>query len=164
MERLLKENEIVELVTNFLLNDNDWKHWHKDKTRIASLHEHWVDVILVWWKRNSEYFFIECKWKSHANSANSVNKECWLNALWQIITRMDTSRIIKKWKTKWAVNYAYKYWLWLYWESAQVALRRIPKEIAHVLNLHIFAVNDDWKVIEFKPKDFGKKYEDEYFK
>ena len=53
---------------------------------------------------------------------------------------------------------AYKYGLGLCWESAQVALRRIPKEAAEVLCLHIFAVNDDGEVIYFTPSMFGKKY------
>jgi hypothetical protein len=160
---MLNENKVVELVTSFLLNKDNWNR-HEDKTKISSLHEHWVDIKLIWWKRNSEYFLIECKWKSYAKSAKSVNKEWWLNALWQIITRMDTCRIIKTWKSKWDINRAYKYWLWLYWEAAQVAIRRIPKEVAQVLNLYIFSVNDAWKVIQFTPSQLGKKYEDEYFK
>ena len=160
---MLNENKVVELVTSFLLDKDNW-NWHEDKTKISSLHEHWVDIKLIWWKRNSEYFLIECKWKSYAKSAKSVNKEWWLNALWQIITRMDTCRIIKTWKSKWDINRAYKYWLWLYWEAAQVAIRRIPKEVAQVLNLYIFSVNDVWKVIQFTPSQLGKKYEDEYFK
>ena len=62
-----------------------------------------------------------------------------------------------------AINRAYKYGLGLYWESAQVALRRIPKEIAEVLNLYIFAVNDDGIVKQFTPSQCGKQYSDEIF-
>ena len=61
------------------------------------------------------------------------------------------------------INHAYKYGLGLYWESAQVALRRIPKEIAMVLCLHIFSVNDKGEVKYFSPSKFGKKYSDDYF-
>lgn len=158
----LTENEIVELVKDFLINKTNWNR-HIGKLKVAPLHWHWPDIELVWWKRNSEYFIIECKWKSYAKSANSINKEGWLNALWQIITRMDTCRIIKNWKSKWDINRAYKYWLWLYWQTAQVAIRRIPKEIAQVLNLYVFSVNDKWKVIQFTPSQLGKKYDDKYF-
>lgn len=61
------------------------------------------------------------------------------------------------------INYAYKYGLGLYWESAQVALRRIPKEIAEVLCLHIFSVNDDGEVKYFTPSKFGIAYTKEDF-
>ena len=36
------------------------------------------------------------------------------------------------------INHAYKYGLELYRESAQVALRRITKEVVEILWLHIF--------------------------
>ena len=35
--------------------------------------------------KNSERFIVECKGKSYAKSARSINKEGWLNALGQII-------------------------------------------------------------------------------
>lgn len=68
-----------------------------------------------------------------------------MNALGQIITRMDVKRysMARDGSGISGINHAYKYGLGLYWESAQVALRRIPKEIAEVLCLHIFSVNDD---------------------
>ena len=61
------------------------------------------------------------------------------------------------------INHAYKYGLGLYWESAQVALRRIPKEIAKVLCLHVFSVNDNGEVKYFTPSMFGKDYKKEKF-
>lgn len=61
------------------------------------------------------------------------------------------------------INHAYKYGLGLYWESAQVALRRIPKEVAEVLCLHIFSVNDKGEVKYFTPSKFGKEYARKYF-
>ena len=83
----------------------------------------------------------------------------------QIITRMDVKRysISKKEGTISGINHAYKYGLGLYWESAQVALRRIPKEVAEVLCLHIFSVNDDGEVKYFTPSKFGKEYTKEDF-
>ena len=93
-----------------------------------------------------------------------INKEGWLVALGQLITRMDTKRLTKsKDGTINGINRAYKYGLGLYWESAQVALRRIPKEAAEVLNLYIFSVNDKEIVKYFKPSDFGKDHPKEDF-
>lgn len=147
------------MVTNYLTNKKRW-NWHKDKSKIAKLHEKWVDIRLVWWKRNSEHFLIECK-KQHKNK--STNSESWINALWQLVTRMNTSRIIQSWKRKWDINRANNYGLWLHWKTAQTALRRIPKKIANVLNLYIFACCDNWKVIEFTPWKIWERYPDSKF-
>ena len=78
------------------------------------------------------------------------------------VERLSKSR--KDGKTITGINHAYKYGLGLDWESAQVALRRIPKEIATIMCLHIFSVNDDGEVKFFTPSMFGKKYSDDYFK
>lgn len=142
-------------------------NWHKDKTETSSIHGHGVDIKLIGGKRNSERFFIECKGKSYAKSAKSINKEGWINALGQIITRMNVKRFSISKTTGYisGINSTYKYGLGLCWESAQVALRRIPKEIAQVLCLHIFAVNDEGIVKMFTPSKFGKReYFDEEFK
>ena len=157
----LKEEKIAELIKDYLFCQEG--NWHEDKSKIAGLHEHGVDIFLVGGNKNSERFLIECKGKSYAKNpkaALSINKECWLLALGQIVTRMDTSRIIENGKLKGSINRAYKYGLGLYWVAAQVALRRIPKKIASTLNLHIFAVNENQKVIHFTPKDFGKQHPD----
>jgi len=116
---------------------------------------------MVGGKSNGERFFIECKGKSYAKSADSINKEGWLNALGQIITRMDSKRIISSGVHKGEPNRAYKYGLGLCWESARVALRRIPGEIAKTLNLYVFSVYDDGFVKQWTPKDFGKSYTEE---
>ena len=83
----------------------------------------------------------------------------------QIITRMNVKRLTKAKNSPGYsdINRAYKYGLGLYWKSAQVALRRIPKEIATVLNLHIFAVNDSGAVKKFTPSQFGKEYSEKDF-
>jgi len=44
--------------------------------------------------------------------------------------------------------------------GAQVALRRIPHEIAKTMNLYIFSVCDDGFVKQWSPRDFGKEHED----
>ena len=160
----ITEEYVVNQIIDFMLKKEDG-NWHYEKVEKSDLHKHGVDIKLVGGKRNSEYFFIECKGKSYSKSSKSVNKEGWLNALGQIITRMDVKRLSKsKDGTGYSgINHAYKYGLGLCWESAQVALRRIPKEIAEVLCLHIFAVNDYGKVTYFTPSKFGKEYTKEDF-
>lgn len=150
MDTKITEEFVVERIINYMINKENG-NWHSEKVVKSDLHKHGVDIKLVGGKRNSEYFFVECKGKSYAKSANSINKECWLNALGQIIQRMEH------------LNAAYKYGLGLYWVTAQVALRRIPKETAQKLHLHVFAVNDEGNVKYFTPSKFGVKYSDEKF-
>ena len=164
----ITEEYVVDRIIDYMENEKQGKgngNWHAEKTRRADLHSHGADIVLVGGSRNSEYFIIECKVKSYAKSASSINRECWLNALGQIITRMDVKRFSmpKDKKHTIQINRAYKYGLGLYWEAAQVALRRIPKVIAIVLNLHIFSVNDDGEVKYFTPGKFGKTYDDSAF-
>ena len=90
MDRLT-EQRVVELVKEYLLTKTDG-NWHEETVRQAFGHEHGADLILIGGKRNSERFTIECKGKSYAKSAASINKEGWLNALGQLITRMDTAK------------------------------------------------------------------------
>lgn len=154
MEELkITHNFIVDKVEEFLINKENG-NWHKDKSKVAGLHEHGADLIMVGGKRNSERFIIECKSKSYASSRNAINKEGWLNALGQIITRMTTSRIIKTGAKKGEPNRAYKYGLGLCSQAAEVALRRIPKEIAKTLNLYIFACDDEGNIQMFTPSQF----------
>jgi len=163
VEEKITETFVVDRIVEFLYNKEN-ANWHKEKTKKADLHHSGVDIKLVGGKRNSEYFFIECKGKSYAKSANSINREGWLHALGQIITRMNVSRFTKSKNGEAVINRAYKYGLGLYWESAQVALRRIPRKIAITLNLYIFSCNDEGKIKQFSPKDFGKVYKDDVFK
>lgn len=164
MGRKITEQFIVNQIVEFMINKPNG-NWHKEKVKKAALHEHGVDIKLVGGKRNSEYFYIECKGKSYAKSADTINKEGWLNALGQLITRMNVKKysISKNDGRISGINHAYKYGLGLCWESAQVALRRIPKEIAGILCLHIFSVNDEGEVKYFTPSMFGKKYDKEFF-
>ncbi len=146
---------IVNQVKNFLIHKENG-NWHEEKTKIAGLHEHGADLVLIGGKRNGEKFVIECKGKSYAKSCNSINKEGWLHALGQIVTRMNTSRVIKEGKMKGEPNRATKYGLGLCTQSAQVALRRIPKEIARTLNLYIFSCDDEGNIRMFTPSQFLK--------
>ncbi len=156
MEQKITEEFVVEKIKEFLINKRNG-NWHEDKITQSKTHGHGVDIKLVGGKRNSEYFLIECKGKSYSKSANSVNKEGWLNALGQIITRMDTSRTIKTGIKKGEPNRAYKYGLGLCEIGAKVALKRIPKKIAKTLNLYIFSVDDNGNVEMFTPSQFVKE-------
>lgn len=164
MKDKISEQFIVNSVVEFMLNKENG-NWHEEKVEKSDLHKHGVDIKLIGGKRNSEYFYIEFKGKSYAKSARSINREGWLNALGQIITRMDVKRysVSKEDGKISGINHAYKYGLGLYWESAQIALRRIPKEAAEVLCLHIFSVNDNGDVKFFTSSMFGKDYSNEYF-
>lgn len=164
VEQKIDEQFVIEKIIDFMINKKDG-NWHEEKIQKANLHGHGVDIKLIGGKRNSEYFFIECKGRSYSKSSTSVNKEIWINALGQIVTRMNVKRYTKSSNDGkiLSINRAYKYGLGLYWKTAQVALRRIPKEIAMVLNLHIFAVNDMGMVRYFTPSKFGKSYNDDVF-
>lgn len=153
MEQMITEGFVVEKIKEFLINKENG-NWHEEKVKESKLHGHGVDIVLVGGKRNSEYFFIECKGKSYSKSARSVNREGWLNALGQIVTRMTTCRVIKSGERKGEPNRAYKYGLGLCKEGAEVALKRIPKEIAKILNLYIFSVDDEGVVRMFTPSQF----------
>lgn len=154
-EQKLMESFIVERVKDFLIHKQNG-NWHEEKTKISKLHKHGADIIMTGGSKNGERFIIECKGKSYAKSARIVNKESWLVALGQIITRMNTSRVIKSGTRKGEPNRSYKYGLGLCETSAKVALRRIPKEIAKILNLYIFSCSDDGKIEMFTPSQFNK--------
>ena len=111
------------------------------------LHEKGCDLVLKDLKNKNQAcrFLIECKGKSYATSARSVNETVWLYALGQIITRMSV-----------VARHAYKYGLGLPEVSAQKALRRIPWQAARHLCLHIFSVDDKGKVTKYLPSDFKK--------
>lgn len=152
-EQKINETLIVEKIKEFLINRQNG-NWHEDKTKTSKLHGHGADIVMTGGSKNGERFIIECKGKSYSKSAKSVNKEGWLNALGQIITRMNSKRIISKGVKKGDINRAYRYGLGLCQESAKVALRRIPKEIAKVLNLYIFSCDDNGIIEMFSPKQF----------
>lgn len=132
MKEKIDEQFVVNKFIDFMINKENG-NWHEEKVEKSELHKHGVDIKLVGGKRNSEYFYIECRGKSYAKSAKSINREGWLNALGQIITRMDVKRY------------------------------SISKEVAEVLCLHIFSVNDEGIVKYFTPSMFGKEYTKEIF-
>ena len=158
-ERLLEEQEIVDLIVDYLINKENGQ-WHLETLKKHELHDSGADIDIRGGKKNTERFIIECKKKSHAKSANSINREGWLTALGQLISRMEANRIISSGKNKGEPNRATKYGLGLYWVGAQVALRRIPRNVAKTLNLYVFSVDEYGFVKQFSPKDFGKEKAD----
>ena len=64
----IDEDYITNKVISYMENKVNG-NWHAEKTVKADLHQHGVDIKLIGGKRNSEYFFIECKGKSYAKSA-----------------------------------------------------------------------------------------------
>lgn len=156
MEKVrITESFIVNQIHDFLINKENG-NWHSEKTKIATLHGHGADMILTGGKNNSEKFIIECKGKSYAKSHKSLNKEGWLNALGQLITRMNTARVIQCGDQKGEPNRAYKYGLGLCSISAEIARRRIPNEIAKTLNLYIFSCDDNGNITMYTPSQIGK--------
>lgn len=149
----ITETYIVERIKDFLINKENG-NWHEEKSKICSLHGHGPDIVMTGGSKNGERFIIECKGKSYAKSADSINREGWLNALGQLITRMNTNRIIRSGARKGEPNRAYKYGLGLCETAAKVALRRIPKKIAQTLNLYIFSCDDYGKIEMWTPRDF----------
>lgn len=153
-EQKITETFIVEKIKEFLINKQNG-NWHEEKSKISELHGHGADIIMIGGSKNGERFIIECKGKSYSKSAKSVNKEGWLNALGQLITRMNTGRVIKSGVRKGEPNRSYKYGLGLCETAAKVALRRIPKEVAKTLNLYVFSCDDEGKIEMFTPSQFG---------
>ncbi len=117
--------------------------------KAKELHEKGCDIIVTDSrnKNKARRFYIEAKGKSYAKSAKSIMHTNYLFALGQLVTRMGV-----------IAPHAYKYGLGLPEESAKIALRRIPWQIAHGkhLCLHVFSVNDNGEVTEYSPKDFKK--------
>ncbi|MBU0998750.1 hypothetical protein KKG24_00355 [Patescibacteria group bacterium] len=123
------------------------KNWDYN-VKTKGLHEKGCDIVVTNSrnKHKATRFLVECKGKSYAKSAKSVNETQWIYALGQIITRMSVIAM-----------HAYKYGLGLPEVSAKTALRRIPWQAARHLCLYIFSVDDRGEVTEYSPRDF-KKY------
>ena len=148
----LTENEVKRLICQFLYKKKK-ANWKQDKTIEQDLHKPKCDLVFTGGSRNGERLFIECKGKSYAKSARSINSEGWLNALGQIVTRIHICSDGKGDNNFQTVS-SYRYGLGLCRQSAEVALRRIPNAAAKILNLRIYSVDDDGKVVEYTPRDF----------
>ncbi len=138
MKKLISEKFVIERIKKHLA-----PQWQVVSQK--DLYEKGCDLVLkdVFNKHQARRFLIECKGKSYAKSAKSVNETVWLYALGQLITRMKV-----------IARHAYKYGLGLPEVSAEKALRRIPWKVARDLSLYVFSVSDNGKVTEYSPKDF----------
>lgn len=142
MRKVISEKFVVEKIKNHLA-----PQWEVVSEK--DLHEKGCDLVLrdVKNKNKARRFLIECKGKSYAKSAKSINTTVWLYALGQLVTRMKV-----------IAPHAYKYGLGLPEVGAVKALKRIPWQIAHSrhLCLYIFSVDDSGKVKEYPPNYFRK--------
>lgn len=115
--------------------------WSKN-IQYDDLHVRGVDIKVT----NSKYsrtFFIEAKGASSYNAGFEV---AFIYSLGQIITRMKSLKA------------RYYYGIALPKRSADIAIRRIPYAFAVGACLHVFSVDDNGKVIWYKPADI-KKYQ-----
>lgn len=135
--------EFVQSQIEKYLHDKGWNHNLKSK----GLHEHGCDIIVSDGnnKNKARRFFVECKGRSYSEHARSIADTNMLYGLGQLVTRMKV-----------IARHAYKYGLGLPEESAKIALRRIPWQVARHLCLSVFSVSNDGLVTEYSPKDFKK--------
>ena len=140
MTKMVKKLMTEEEVKNSIIKHLSKENWGSFK--FGSKSEKGPDIIAKHIKY-PRYFIIETKGdgSKRTPSKNEVN---FIYGLGQLITRITT---IKK---------GYYYGLGLPEQSAKIALRRIPIQLAKEIKLHIFSVSDDGKVTKYKPSDIGK--------
>ena len=129
----IDETFVAKQIIKFMEKKKDG-NWHHEKTRKTGLHEHGPDIILIGGKMNSEYFIIECKGKSYAKSAKSINKEGWINALGQIVTRMNVKKLTisrEDGKTITGINHAYRYGLGFH--SQSIRQKKLSRRIIQIV-------------------------------
>lgn len=119
------------------LSKNGWGHFEFDE-----LHTHGVDIKAKN-VRYGRYFFIEAKGQGTSRSGNEV---AFVYSLGQIITRMKDGGSTR--------NY---YGLALPADSAKIALRRIPWQVAKKLLLYVFSVSATGKITKYSWKELKAK-------
>ena len=135
--KVISEEFVKRSVIKFLANKGWARNLNFDELRAQG-----VDIKVT----NSQYrrtFFIEAKGASTNRSGFEV---AFIYSLGQIITRMKSMK---------ARSY---FGIALPKRSADIAIRRIPYQLAVRVCLHVFSVGDDGKVIWHKPADL-KKYQ-----
>ncbi|MDD9869441.1 MAG: hypothetical protein OXU50_06070 [Gammaproteobacteria bacterium] len=118
------------------LSRNEWG----TGLQFGGLREHGVD-IKVRHNRYPRYFQIECKGQGSKEVA-------FVYSLGQIVTRMETGGSTR--------NY---FGLGLPDDSAEIALRRLPWQVAKKLLLYVFSVTPNGEVTQYSWKDLKKKQE-----
>lgn len=140
----------MELLTEEFVKNSIIKYLSRNEwgtgLQFGGLHDRGVD-IKVRHNRYSRYFLIECKGEGSVNSKSRRSQEetHFVYSLGQLITRMKSSGTTR-----------YYYGLGLPVSSANIALRRLPWQVAKKLLMYIFSVNADGKVIQHDWKDLRK--------
>jgi len=119
-----------------------WLYCHGWGTRaeVAKLRAPGVD-IKVRNDRVGRFFFIETKGEAEATP---TNENSFVVSLGQIVTRMK------------GIKARYYYGLGLPESIAEIAVRRVPWQVAIELHLHILSVDKKGKVTNYQPKDIKK--------
>lgn len=133
-----EENKVIseDFVKNAIikwLSSNGWGYFQYDH-----LHTHGVDIKARATKY-PRYFYIEVKGSGKLKQSNEV---AFIYSLGQIITRIKDDKSTR--------NY---YALGLPTKSAEIALRRLPWQVAKKLHLSIFSVTEKGKVEQHTWKD-----------
>ncbi|MCI0597432.1 MAG: hypothetical protein L0Z48_12980 [candidate division Zixibacteria bacterium] len=131
MPKPLKEQFVKEKIVNWLFR-NGWGR----NLRIGELRKPGVD-IRVRHNEYARYFLIETKGEG---KSRQVDDGTFVNGLGQLITRMETGA-------------KYRYGLGLPYKSADIALKRVPWQIAKKLWLSIFSVDKKGKVKHYEWKE-----------
>src|SRR5215510_14460064 len=135
-KKLITEEEVKNSIANHLSKEG----W--GDIRIKTSSEKGADITARKMKY-SRYIYVETKGDG-TKRTQAKNQGNFFSCLGQIITRITT---LKK---------GYYYGLGLPEESAKIALRRIPSQLAIQLKIHIFSVSDERKVKEYKPSHIAK--------
>ena len=118
------------------LSANGWGYF-----KFGELHTKGVDIRAKAIKY-SRFFYIEVKGEGKLPQSNEV---AFVYSLGQIITRIKDSKTTR--------NY---YALGLPEKSANIALRRLPWQVAKKLLLSVFSVNENGEVKQYTWKDLQK--------
>ena len=133
----ISENFVKYRIVEWLAENDYTKH-----LKIKALREQGVD-IKVRHRRYARYFLIETKGQGKIRQAD---ENAFMSSLAQIITRMKIGGSTR-----------YYFGLGLPHTSAQIALRRLPWQVANKLLLYIFSVNKEGKVTQYSWKDLKER-------
>ncbi len=136
MKKPLSEKFVKQAIIKWLFR-NEWGR----NLEVGELRDHGVD-IRVRNNKFSRYFLIEAKGEGKIRQADEV---AFVYSLGQIITRMNSGGSTR--------NY---YGLGLPGISANIAIRRVPWQVAKKLLLFIFSVDSTGQVKQYRWQDLKK--------
>lgn len=131
-EQIISEDFVKNAIIKWL-SSNGWGH-----LEYGPLHTHGVDIKARNFKY-SRYFYIETKGEGKIRQTNEVS---FVYSLGQIITRMKFGGSTR--------NY---FAIALPENSAKIALRRLPWQVARKLLLFLFSVNHNGEVLKYSWQD-----------